>query len=66
MNNYTNNMTAEQLINYIAIDRPELSQEKMEWQRNHYIKICKEWLAANQRPQGITENTNYKELRKEL
>lgn len=36
--------TAEQLIYFIANDRPELSHEKVLCQRNEYIKICREWL----------------------
>lgn len=44
---YTNSLTAQQLIQYIATDRLELSYEKVEWQRNHYVKICREWLEKN-------------------
>lgn len=44
MSKYTKALTAEQLIAFIANDRPELSQEKIRWQRDHYIKICREWL----------------------
>jgi hypothetical protein len=44
MSNYTKELTAEQLIYFIANDRPELSHEKVLCQRNEYIKICREWL----------------------
>lgn len=44
MSEYTKNLTAEQLIRYIATDYVELSHEKVLWQRNEYIKICREWL----------------------
>jgi hypothetical protein len=47
MSNYTKALTAEQLIYFIANDRPELSHEKVLWQRNEYIKICREWLELN-------------------
>lgn len=44
MTSYTNNLTAEQLIRFIALDYVELSYEKVIWQRNDHMKICKEWL----------------------
>lgn len=44
MSDYTKALTAEQLIYFIANDLPELSHEKVLWQRNEYIKICREWL----------------------
>ena len=47
MSKYTKALTAEQLIQYIAIDRPEMSHDKVKWQRDHYIKICLEWLEEN-------------------
>ena len=47
MSAYTKALTAEQLIQYIANDRPELSHDKVRWQRDHYIKICHEWLEEN-------------------
>ena len=47
MSKYTKALTAEQLIQYIANDRPELSHEKVKWQRDDYIKICREWLEEN-------------------
>jgi len=36
MSKYTKSLTAEQLIQYIAIDRPEMSHDKVKWQRDHY------------------------------
>lgn len=44
MTDYTKALTAEQLIYFIANDPPELSHEKVLWQRNEYIKVCREWL----------------------
>lgn len=47
MSDYTNKLTAEQLIRFIATDYIELSHEKIAWQRDEYIKICREWLEHN-------------------
>ena len=47
MSAYTKALTAEQLIAYIANDRPELSHDKVKWQRDDYIKTCREWLEEN-------------------
>ena len=47
MSKHTKALTAEQLIKYIANDRPELSHDKVRWQRDDYIKICREWLEEN-------------------
>lgn len=47
MSDYTKELTAEQLIRFIATDYVELSYDKIVWQRNEYIKICKEWLEHN-------------------
>jgi hypothetical protein len=44
---YTKNLTAEQLIHYIANDYVELSHDKVVWQRNDFMKICQEWLEHN-------------------
>ena len=44
MRDYTNNLSALQLIEYIANDYLELSQEKIEWQRNEHMQICRDWL----------------------
>ena len=44
---YTKNLTAEDLIRYIATDRVELSHDKILWQRNDFIRICQEWLEHN-------------------
>ena len=41
-------MSAEQLIRYIATDYVEFSHDKVLWQRDEHIKICKEWLENNQ------------------
>ncbi len=47
MSEYTKNLTAEQLIRYIASDRVELSHDKVLWQRNDFMRICQEWLEHN-------------------
>ena len=47
MSEYTKNLTAEQLISYIASDYVELSQDKVVWQRNDFMRICQEWLEHN-------------------
>ena len=44
MSEYTKQLTAKQLIQFIANDSVELSQDKVQWQRDEYIKICREWL----------------------
>ena len=54
MSSYTKALTAEQLIYFIANDRPELSHEKVLWQRDEYIKICREWLDAQKETQNDT------------
>jgi hypothetical protein len=41
---YTNMLTARQLIECIANDYVELSHEKILLQRNDYIRWCREWL----------------------
>lgn len=59
MSDYTKHLTAEQLIRFIATDYVELSHEKIVWQRDEYIKICREWLehqASNDLP-GMSEYT---------
>jgi hypothetical protein len=47
MSTYTKNLTAEQLIRFIANDYVELSHEKIAWQRDEFIMICREWLKHN-------------------
>ena len=47
MSEYTKQLTAEQLIEYIARDYVELSHEKVLLQRNDHINICREWLEHN-------------------
>ncbi len=46
MTSYTNALTAEQLIRLIANDYIELSYDKAMWQRDYYIKICRDWRKA--------------------
>jgi hypothetical protein len=52
MSEHTRQLTAEQLIEFIARDYVELSQEKILWQRNEFIKICREWLMHNKGESG--------------
>lgn len=40
-------LTARQLIASIANEYVELSHDKVRWQRDDHIRICKEWLKAN-------------------
>jgi hypothetical protein len=47
MSEYTKNLTARQLIAYIANDYVELSHDKVLWQRDDFMKICREWLQNN-------------------
>jgi len=44
---YTNQLSAEALLVYIATDYIEMSQDKILWQRDDHIKICREWLKIN-------------------
>ena len=44
MSEYTSGLTAVQLITYIANDYVELSHDKIAWQRDDHMKICREWL----------------------
>ena len=44
MSEYTKQLSAKQLIQFIANDSVELSQDKIRAQRDEYIKICREWL----------------------
>jgi len=46
MSEYTKQLSAKQLIEFIANDSVELSQDKIHAQRDEYIKICREWLEA--------------------
>lgn len=55
MSEYTRQLTAEQLIEYIARDYVELSQEKIVLQRNDFMKICREWLEHNKGEPGVEE-----------
>ena len=49
MTDYTKNLTAEELIRFIATDYVELSYSKAVDQRNEFIKICREWLEHNEK-----------------
>jgi HD superfamily phosphohydrolase YqeK len=47
MSEYTDQLTAEQLIQYIASDYVELSSDKAYNQRDWHMKICRDWLKKN-------------------
>lgn len=47
MSEYTRQLTAQELIEYIASSPLELSHEKIVLQRNELVKICQEWLECN-------------------
>jgi hypothetical protein len=47
MSEYTSGLTAVQLITYIANDYVELSHDKIAWQRDDHMKICREWLSSD-------------------
>jgi len=47
MSEYTNQLTAVQIIEYIANDYVELSHDKVRLQRDDYMKICRAWLLHN-------------------
>lgn len=47
MSRYTDNLTAEQLIQYIANDYYELSHDKIRWQRDDWKQACQSWLEKN-------------------
>lgn len=46
-NSYTTGLTAEQLIRHIAFDYYELSHDKVRNQRDHFMKICRDWLVEH-------------------
>ena len=58
MSKYTNQLTARQVLEYIANDYVELSHDKVRLQRDDYIKICREWLLHNYTPEMELEGTN--------
>lgn len=47
MSEYTRQLSAIELIEYIAKDRRELSIDKIRWQRDDFQNICQEWLKHN-------------------
>jgi hypothetical protein len=54
MSEYTKNLSAREILEYIASDYTELSHDKVRWQRDDYVKICREWLDYNK---SITAET---------
>ena len=57
MSEYTRQLSAEQLIAYIANDYVELSHDKVLWQRNDHMKICREWLEHRHSQEASDEQT---------
>lgn len=55
MSEYTRQLSAQELIEYIANDYVELSHEKIRIQRDDYIRICQEWLEEHRRELGGVE-----------
>lgn len=47
MSDFTNKLSAEDLIAEIAMDLPETDPVKVLEQRDDFIRICKEWLKYN-------------------
>lgn len=50
MSRYTNQLSAEELIKYIANDYVELSLEKALLMYHEHMQICAEWLVHNTDP----------------
>jgi hypothetical protein len=64
MSEYTRLLTAEQLIAYIARDYVELSEEKVLWQRNEFIRLCREWLEYNNKDHVDESALNSEQVQK--
>jgi hypothetical protein len=47
MSDFTNKLSAPELIAEIAMDPPETDLKKIQEQRNDFIRICKDWLEYN-------------------
>lgn len=47
MSEYTNRLSAEDLIFVIATDYVELSNDKIRIQRDEHVKWCRDWLEHN-------------------
>lgn len=47
MSRYTSELTAEDLLRYIANDQVESPYDGIQFQRDYYIKMCKEWVRDN-------------------
>ena len=44
---YTRQLTARQMIEYIAGDYHEMSHDKIKWQRDSWKRECQDWLEHN-------------------
>jgi hypothetical protein len=64
MSEYTRLLTAEQLIAYIARDYIELSEEKVLWQRNEFVQLCREWLEYNNKHDVDEGSLNSEQIQK--
>jgi hypothetical protein len=47
MSRYTSQLTAEDLLRYIANDQIESHFDVIQFQRDYYIKMCKEFVRDN-------------------
>ena len=47
MSDFTNKLSAPELIAEIAMDPPERDPKKILEQRDDFIRICKDWLEYN-------------------
>lgn len=47
MSKYTSQLTAEDLLKYIANDSAEVSYDIIRFQRDYYIKMCRDWVREN-------------------
>lgn len=47
MSEYTKQLSAEELIAWLASDYMELSHDKVLIQRNEHMNVCREWLEHN-------------------
>lgn len=47
MSKYTSQLTAEDLLKYIANDSAEVCYDTIRFQRDYYIKMCRDWVREN-------------------
>jgi len=56
MSDFTNKLSAPELIAEIAMDPPETDPKKIQEQRDDFIRICKDWLEYNRMEIRPTDN----------